>query len=87
MDKRKGLPAIPHPVNFFLNPAQMHSIKVLRQFGWQLVCLRREGVTEIMPMLWNKIEGRPGALDPDGSLRVGQEIQLRARRIEVAETA
>lgn len=79
-EKRKGLPPIPHPVNFFLNRAQIHSIKVLRQFGWHLVCLRRENVPDTVPMLWNKLEGRPGALDAEGALMVGGNIRLRAKR-------
>lgn len=86
-EKRKGLPPIPHPVHFFLNPAQIHSIKVLRQFGWQLVCLRREGRAGIMPVLWNKIERRPGSLADDGSLRVGGDLQLRAKRLARADCA
>ena len=79
-DKRKGLPPIPHPVSFFLNPAQIHSIKVLRQFGWHLVCLRRENVPDTVPVLWNKVEARPGALDSEGALMVGGDIRLRAKR-------
>jgi hypothetical protein len=87
VDKRKGLPPIPHPVNFFLNPAQIHSIKVLRQFGWQLVCLRREDVPDITPMLWNRIEQRPGALGPDGALLLGEGVRIRSRRVSSVATA
>lgn len=87
IEKRKGLAPIPHPVNFFLTGAQMQSIKVLRQFGWQLVCLRREDVPDILPILWNRTEQRPGALDPDGSLRTGAQIRLRSRSRQAAGAA
>ena len=86
-DKRKGLPPIPHPVNFFLNAEQIHSIKVLRQFGWQLVCLRREEVADITPILWNKLEQCPGALDTEGALLIGGELRLRAKRVQRAAVA
>ena len=82
MEKRKGLAAIPQPIGFFLNAKQIRAIDILERFGWSLVCVRREGCHDLMPVLWNHREKRPGVLEADGVLSTRSNIRLRVKQKE-----
>lgn len=75
--KRKGEIPIPDNLKDYLNDAQMHTMRHLESFGWELKFIRRPVFQEPIAVMVGPKEGDYGVLEKDGELNRESEIVIR----------
>ena len=78
-ERRQGIGAVPPEPKLFVNDIQVRNLLILKKFGWNLVCIRRQNEHHLDPavILTNRSESRVGIIDADGILRLSSDLKIR----------
>jgi len=76
-ERRRGLKPIPSLPVSYLNRSLLDSVKVLKQLGWRVVCIRRKTDKPVNIILVRPENRTFGLLCGDGGFKVVSEIHIR----------
>ena len=76
-EQRIGAPPIPENIEGALNEAQLHTLRRMENFGWELKFIRRPLFQDVLPVLLHLDSNRTGVLEEDGTLNMQRDLNLR----------
>lgn len=76
-ERRVGMTPIPESIDLYLNKEQLDSLQTMEYFGWQLVFVRRNDLTNIVPVIQSVKTKEYAVLDTDGDIIRSPNIEIR----------
>ena len=76
-DKRSPEVPVPENLDDYLNADQLHSLRRVEEFGWQLAFIRRPVFQDIVPVVVSDDGSKHGLLEVDGSINMQHELVIR----------
>jgi len=76
-EKRKDMASVPNNLNKYLNLHQMHALRQIESFGWQLHFVRRSLFQEPVPVIFSPDGDKFATLERDGRINMTPDSALR----------
>lgn len=76
-EQRIGVPPVPENIVETLNEAQLHTLRRMENFGWELKFIRRPLFQDVLPVLVHLDSNKTGVLEEDGTLNMQRDLNLR----------
>jgi hypothetical protein len=76
-EQRIGVPPVPDDLEETLNEAQIHTLRRMENFGWELKFIRRPLFQDVLPILLHLDSNKIGVLEEDGTLNMQRNLNLR----------
>jgi hypothetical protein len=76
-EQRIGVPPVPDDLEETLNEAQIHTLRRMENFGWELKFIRRPLFQDVLPILLHLDSNKTGVLEEDGNLNMQRNLNLR----------
>ena len=76
-EQRIGVPPVPDDLEETLNEAQIHTLRRMENFGWELKFIRRPLFQDVLPILLHLDSNKIGVLEEDGTLNMQRDLNLR----------
>jgi len=76
-EQRIGVPPVPENIEETLNEAQIHTLRRMENFGWELKFIRRPLFQDVLPVLLHLDSNKTGVLEEDGTLNMQRDLNLR----------
>ena len=76
-EQRIGVAPVPEKLEEALNEAQLHTLKRMESFGWELKFIRRPLFQDVLPVLIHLDSNKFGVLGEDGALDMHRDLNVR----------
>ena len=76
-EQRIGVPPVPDDLEETLNKAQIHMLRRMENFGWELKFIRRPLFQDVLPILLHLDSNKIGVLEEDGTINMQRDLNLR----------
>ena len=76
-EQRIGISPVPEILEEALNEAQIHTLKRMENFGWELKFIRRPLFQDVLPVLIHLDNNKFGVLNEDGTLDMSRDLNVR----------
>ena len=76
-EQRIGMPPVPEDLGETLNEVQIHTLRRMENFGWELKFIRRPLFQDVLAVLLHIDSNKIGVLEEDGTLNMQRDLNLR----------
>ncbi len=84
-EKRKGVNPVPGDPLKYMNEAQIHNYRLMRQFGWHMKFIRRQPLQRAVCVMTDPKMTALAVLEDNGFLNRQPDILLRSTENQVKE--
>lgn len=75
-EQRIGVTPVPENLEDTLNEAQIHTLRRMENYGWELKFIRRPLFQDVLPVLFHLDSNKLGVFD-EGTLNMQRDLNLR----------
>ncbi|MES9993211.1 MAG: hypothetical protein ABW098_14745 [Candidatus Thiodiazotropha sp.] len=76
-EKRRGEKAVPDNLKELLSDLQLMSLNKMKDFGWELLFIRRPLFQDVVPVVSDHDGIKIGIIEGDGRINLEPDIRLR----------
>ena len=84
-EQRIGIAPVPETLKDVLNESQIHTLKRMENFGWELKFIRRPLFQDVLPVLIHLDSNTFGVLDEDNTLNMHRDLNIREQAFTKAK--
>ena len=77
VERRVGVAPIPDQLDFYLNREQLDALHTMEYFGWKLAFVRRQDLSNIVPVIHHEAQQEYAVLDETGDIIRAPDIRIR----------